>query len=147
MPDPKPGPDRVFEVGTVDEFTHGVVRLVQVKGREVGVLRWYDRWYALRNVCPHIGGPVCNGLVSPLLVEERPWSDADLRVDTERPMLMCPWHFWEYDLTTGLSLSGRESVRMYGAYESAGRVFVDLSLPPRAIGSAGVVAGNGGARD
>jgi hypothetical protein len=52
-------------VAPVDEFRPGDRRIVTIGGRSIGVFRVGDRFYGIRNRCPHQGGPLCKGPVSP----------------------------------------------------------------------------------
>ncbi|HEY4666023.1 MAG TPA: Rieske 2Fe-2S domain-containing protein [Anaerolineales bacterium] len=56
--------------------------IVQVGDRSIGVFHHGGKWYALHNYCLHRGGPVATG---------------SLEGDT----LTCPWHGYQYDVTTG----------------------------------------------
>jgi nitrite reductase (NADH) small subunit len=114
-----------IDIGSVDEFPEGMIRVLSVEDREIGVLRWRGHWFALRNICPHLGGPVCAGPVQPYLTEEFAWSD-DLIVESDRPVLTCPWHHWQYDLRTGESVTGGERVRTYLVRVSEGRVMIEM---------------------
>jgi nitrite reductase/ring-hydroxylating ferredoxin subunit len=114
-----------IDVGPADEFPEGTVRILSVGGRDIGVLRWRDRWFALRNICPHLGGPVCSGPVQAYLTEDSAWSK-DLTIDVDRPVLTCPWHHWQFDLNTGESVTGRERVKTYLVEISNGRVTVHI---------------------
>ena len=40
------------DVGPVSDFEDRRFRIVQAQGREVGVLRWRDRFFAVHNRCP-----------------------------------------------------------------------------------------------
>jgi nitrite reductase (NADH) small subunit len=113
------------DVGAEDEFSEAVIRVVQIENRDVGVVRWQGRWFALRNVCPHLGAPLCAGPLQSFLTAGDP-SGEEITVDPGRPVLMCPWHRWEFDLSTGRSLSGRELVKTYPVHVEAGRVLVEL---------------------
>jgi 3-phenylpropionate/trans-cinnamate dioxygenase ferredoxin subunit len=93
-------------------FAPGTRRIVHVGGRSIGVFHLGDRFYAVRNRCPHQGGPLCLGRVHQPAESQRP-GDPSLR---ERPpMIACPWHGWEYDLETGQSFMGDSApgVRSY----------------------------------
>ena len=99
-------------VARLDEFPPDERRIVTVGGRSIGVFRVQDRFFAIRNRCPHQGGPLCRGALAPPLASSGP---RDLRVG-EGPMLIaCPWHGWEYDLATGQSWigAGEPHVRSY----------------------------------
>ncbi|HEY4099212.1 MAG TPA: Rieske (2Fe-2S) protein [Baekduia sp.] len=114
-----------MDVGAEDEFAEAVIRVVSVDGRDVGVLRWRGGWYAMRNICPHLGAPLCVGPLQAFLTVDDPAGD-EIVVDPTRPMLMCPWHRWEFDLSTGQSVGGKERVKTYPVRVQDGRVLVDL---------------------
>lgn len=117
-----------IDAGPIDDFPDGVLRIIVIHDREIGVLRWGGRWFALRNICPHLGGPVCAGAVRPCLREDTAWS-GDLILESDRPVLTCPWHFWEFDLRTGQSVTGRERVKMYPVHIDSGRVTIEMPGP------------------
>jgi nitrite reductase/ring-hydroxylating ferredoxin subunit len=89
-------------VARVDDFAPGERRIVSAGRRSIGVFRVGDRFYALRNRCPHQGGPLCLGRIAPWAVSSGP---GDFRMEGP-PLLACPWHGWEYDLETGQSCMG-----------------------------------------
>lgn len=90
-------------VGKVSDFENGDRKIVDVNGKSIGVFRIGDRFYALRNRCPHQFGPLCVGELAPRAVSDGP---GDVRMDSGPPLLACPWHGWEYDLATGQSFLG-----------------------------------------
>jgi nitrite reductase (NADH) small subunit len=99
---------------------------------EVGIVRWDgDQLYALRNVCPHAGGPVCRGRLGPRIVA----SAADplaLDVDDGCPTVTCAWHGWEFDARDGRALApgSRMRVRTYPVRVEDGTVLVDFGRAP-----------------
>ena len=88
------------DVGAVTDFPDGGSRLVTIGRRSIGVFRVGGRFYALRNRCPHQGGPLCTGPVQPWVESSQP---GEFRLDAHRWRVACPWHNWEYDLETGQS--------------------------------------------
>ncbi len=90
-------------VGKVSDFQNGDRKIVDVNGKSVGVFRIDDRFYALRNRCPHQFGPLCAGTLAPRAISEGP---GDVRLDSGPPLIACPWHGWEYDIATGQSFMG-----------------------------------------
>lgn len=113
-------------VSRVADFPDGERRLVEVNGRSVGVFRVGERFYALSNVCPHQGGPLCLGRLARRAVSSGP-GDARL-VEDRTVLLACPWHGWEYDLETGASFlgSGPAPARSYkAAVRTGGDLDVD----------------------
>jgi nitrite reductase/ring-hydroxylating ferredoxin subunit len=66
------------------------------------VLRTPDgRWYAIKNTCPHRGGPLCMGRVDGTFVPSAP---GVYNFGLEYRVVECPWHGYEYSLDTGLPL-------------------------------------------
>jgi len=88
----------LIDVGTVDEFDEGRLRLVKVRTMEIGVMRWRGEWFAVRNICPHHAGPLCEGIIGPSLVADG--GDGFAGVES-RPVVACAWHRWEFDMRTG----------------------------------------------
>jgi nitrite reductase/ring-hydroxylating ferredoxin subunit len=90
-------------VGKVSDFANGDRKIIDVNGKSIGVFRVDDRFYAIRNRCPHQFGPLCVGTLAQRAVSDGP---GDLRMDDGPPLITCPWHGWEYDLATGQSFMG-----------------------------------------
>ena len=68
----------------LSELADGNPLLVEVAGRDIALVRWNDRVFAISNRCPHKAGPLAHGLV---------------RSGT----ITCPWHWFRFDLHTGVS--------------------------------------------
>ncbi len=90
-------------VARVDDFPPGERRIVSQGRRSIGVFRVGDRFYALNNHCPHLGGPLCRGRVQSSLSSTGP---GEYTVAAEETLIACPWHGWEYDMATGQSYFG-----------------------------------------
>jgi len=88
----------VVEVGRVEEFPAGACRIVNVHGREIGVINSRGRFYAVLNYCPHRGGPVCAGRLGGTMMPTEPGT---LEYAMEGQVLQCPWHGWEFNIETG----------------------------------------------
>jgi nitrite reductase/ring-hydroxylating ferredoxin subunit len=97
-----------YVIGKVDEIPDGCRRIVNVGGREIGVFNVSGNYYALRNRCPHQGGPLCRGQQLGSLSAPKP---GKYIFDPNRMTLRCPWHQWEFDLETGRSWYDPDSVR------------------------------------
>jgi 3-phenylpropionate/trans-cinnamate dioxygenase ferredoxin subunit len=89
-----------YVVCAVEELPPNQRRIVEIAGRSVGVFNVNGEYYALRNSCPHQGGPLCAGRVSGFLTAAVPGEYAYTR---RGEILRCPWHGWEFDITTGQS--------------------------------------------
>jgi nitrite reductase (NADH) small subunit len=90
-----------FNVGQAEDYADGTVRITRVRDWEIGIVRWRGEFYAIRNVCPHLGGTLC-GSVRAHLTAEGP--GATITRDETRPMLVCAWHKWEFDLAQARAL-------------------------------------------
>jgi nitrite reductase/ring-hydroxylating ferredoxin subunit len=99
-------------VATVDEIPPGARKIVEVAGRSIGVFNVDGAFFALRNRCPHQGGPLCHGTISGFVSATKP---GEYRIDRHGEILRCPWHGWEFDVTTGQSWfdPGKVRVRRY----------------------------------
>jgi 3-phenylpropionate/trans-cinnamate dioxygenase ferredoxin subunit len=117
------------DLGPVEEFVDGRFRLLHVRGREVGVLRRGDEVKVIRNICPHAVGPVCKGFVAQPLTA----SDGEVVFNEESgPVLVCPWHRWEYRLSDGRCLHHpRFHLQMWPAFVENGRVMAELPASQR----------------
>ena len=117
-------------VAPVSSFGDGDRRIVKVGGRSIGVFRVGERFYAIRNRCPHQGGPLCLGHVLGDAVADAPGA---ARVSTDPLRIACPWHGWEYDLDSGQSFMGgaMAGVKSYGvALERGGSLLEEALAKP-----------------
>jgi nitrite reductase/ring-hydroxylating ferredoxin subunit len=96
----------------VEELPPGSRKIFAVGGaRGIGVFNVGGRFYAVRNVCPHKGAPLCRGRLRPHIVGD---AAGDFAFERDGEILKCPWHQWEFDLATGWSLyAPRLRVRTY----------------------------------
>lgn len=108
-------------VCAIDDLPPGARKAVDVDGRSICIFNIGGRLYAVRDVCPHQGGPLCKGTVSGTMMPAAPleyvWGLDD-------QVLRCPWHGWEFDLETGKSLfdPDGERVKMYPVTVEDGQV-------------------------
>ena len=58
-----------YRIGTVSEFEEGTKKVFNLGETEVGVFRLGEKFYAWNNICPHQGGPVCQGRLYPRVHE------------------------------------------------------------------------------
>ncbi|MBI1903116.1 MAG: Rieske 2Fe-2S domain-containing protein [Planctomycetia bacterium] len=66
----------------VAELPPGQCRPVMAGDLEVAVFNVDGQFYVLKNECPHAGGPLGEGFL-------------------EGPVVTCPWHGWQFDVTSG----------------------------------------------
>jgi nitrite reductase (NADH) small subunit len=116
------GAVRAHVVCAASELSPGQRRIVELDGSSVGVFNVAGTFYALRNRCPHRGGPLCLGPVAGTVL---PTDDRSHPYGREGEILRCAWHGWEFDLRTGRAL-GDPSVcaRAYRVTVEDGQVVV-----------------------
>ena len=107
------GGERWYWVAPAASLPPGTRAILDIEGREVGLFNVGGRYFAFRNRCPHLGGPLCGGKVLDLVISSE--GPGDIRLEPTSPMLVCPWHGWEFDLSTGQSYCdpGRWQARRY----------------------------------
>jgi nitrite reductase/ring-hydroxylating ferredoxin subunit len=96
-------------VARLEDFPPGERKIVKAGSRSIGVFRVEDDFFAIRNRCPHQGGPLCIGRLSPWAIADGP---GQVRMDGPPRLVACPWHGWEYDLETGQSFMGPGETRV-----------------------------------
>ncbi len=108
-------------VAAVDEIPPGERKIVEIAGRSIGVFNLGGEFFALRNRCPHQGGPLCLGKQSGFIQSAGP---GEYEYSRKGEILKCPWHGWEFDIRTGQSWfdPARVRVRQY-----------DVTVAPAAV--------------
>lgn len=103
---------RSVVVARAEEIPPGDRKIVQVGGRSIGVFNIDGRYYALRNRCPHQGGPLCTGAQFGALRSTGP---GEYEYSGAGEIIRCPWHGWEFEIQTGRSWFDpeRQRVRSY----------------------------------
>jgi nitrite reductase (NADH) small subunit len=115
------------DVGAVEDFPDRTMHVVEAGGREVGVCRWGEEFFALRNVCPHQAAPVCSGFLQSRLRGRACAGGVALEAAAEEPVILCAWHRWEFSVRTGESAwDPRFRVRTYPVTVDRGRVLLTL---------------------
>lgn len=79
--------------GSVRPATAGRVQLTVVNA--AGTIRVFV------GGCPHHGGPLQLGTLKPRVVST---PDGERTLDPDHPVLMCPWHNFEFDVESGCAL-------------------------------------------
>lgn len=77
----------MIRVCSVEDVPPGEGRTVWIDGRRIAVFRAEDGWFALDGTCPHLGGPLADGIVASRTV-------------------ICPLHERRFDLATGQEAGG-----------------------------------------
>src|SRR5262245_23109557 len=69
----------------VHDVPPGSGKCVTVAGREIALFNLDGTFHAIDNTCLHRGGPLAEG-------------------ELEGTIVTCPWHGWQYDVTTGINI-------------------------------------------
>ena len=105
-------------------------RLVPIEfgGRTIGIIRTRGGMRAIGDRCPHQGGPICRGLVTGTMAPSAP---NEYVYEQDGEIVRCPWHGYEFELTTGKSVGGaiRGRVQVYTVEARDGRVYFALRRP------------------
>ena len=96
-------------VGRISELPPSERKIVEVEGRSIGVFNVHGQFYALRNRCPHQAAPLCLGAIKGMTLPGKPGEYIWAR---EGEILRCPWHGWEFDITTGRSIFNPHKTRV-----------------------------------
>jgi nitrite reductase (NADH) small subunit len=86
----------------------GQIREFQVAGKAVAIANVGGKFFAINSICLHQGGPLGEG-------------------DLEGSQVTCPWHGWQYDVTTGKLVQQPDSgVERYPVELRQDELYVDL---------------------
>jgi 3-phenylpropionate/trans-cinnamate dioxygenase ferredoxin subunit len=126
---------RAYVVATATEIPPGGRKIVDLAGRSVGVFNLDGSYFALRNTCPHAGGPLCEGVLSGFVSSSEP---GHYTYERRGEFLRCPWHQWEFDIRTGQSWLDplRTRVRRYRAGVETGAELLAENMAPERAGRA-----------
>ncbi|MBM4435832.1 MAG: Rieske (2Fe-2S) protein [Actinobacteria bacterium] len=102
------------------ELPPGARREVPVAGEYgVTVFNLGGEYFALRNKCPHKGGPLGRGRIRPHVVA----AAGGYAFEREGEIVKCPYHNWEFDIRTGRALyDARYQAKTYRAAVEDGQV-------------------------
>lgn len=96
--------ERWHVLGPIADFPEGSHAVVEVENRSVGVFNIAGELFALRNVCPHQAGPVCESVrtTGTLIADEQ--HEWQLTWTHDGEIVACPWHGLEFHVPTGRCL-------------------------------------------
>lgn len=73
---------KFVKIATQREVPEGTGLTIEVEGQGIALFNVEGVFYAIDNRCKHRGGPLGEGSL-------------------EGKEVICPWHGWQYDVTTG----------------------------------------------
>lgn len=101
--------EKFVHVANTSDLRPGENKVVHVSGREVALFNANGKFYAIGNTCKHRGGPLGEGILDGTTVT-------------------CPWHGYEYDVTTGKCITDPSlHEEKYHVKVEGEKVFVSLA--------------------
>ena len=97
----------LVRAAAVQDIPPGHSKLLHIQGREIALFNAEGTFYAVKNSCPHRGVGLNRGAV-------------------ENGILTCPGHAWQFDLSTGESITDDMKVARYETKVEGADVFVAL---------------------
>jgi nitrite reductase (NADH) small subunit len=92
------------------ELPPGTVREFYIEGKAIALAHVGGKVYAINNTCLHRGGPLGQGIL-------------------EGKQVTCPWHGWQFDVTTGKSVQNpTAAVDCYRTEVRGEDIFVEVNL-------------------
>lgn len=112
-----------------NELADGAVRIVRAQGQEIAVIKQGGKYYAYRNYCPHQGGPACEGVRMPQVVDRHDAAGNYIGqgFDESDMHIVCPWHGYEFHLSDGVNVSDPKlRLKKFKVVERDGGVYVAI---------------------
>lgn len=119
-----------IRVAARSEISPGDVRTCFVGRRRIAlVCTSAGELRALADYCPHQQAPLAGGRLEYMTDAD----DVGRYRKTETQVLRCPWHGYEFDLVTGLSLADPERMRVkpYAVTVEGDDIYVERDQAPR----------------
>ena len=93
----------------VSELIESQGKQITINDKPLAIFKIENSFYAIDNTCPHRGAPLADG-------------------ELAGTVLTCPWHRWEFDVTTGKSpVNPAACVKTYPCQVSDSDLMVDIS--------------------
>lgn len=99
-----------FLIGKKDDFKDNTGKEIVIEGREIAVFKIAGKFFAIKNICPHKGWKLHEGLVDPNTLCVR-----------------CPGHSWEFNIVTGeYTANPNIKVRVFPVIEEEGTLYIEI---------------------
>ncbi len=100
---------RLVKVAAAADLLPGQGMVVQAEDAEIALFNMGGTFHAIGNTCCHRGGPLGEGSL-------------------DGKVVTCPWHGWEFDVTTGVAETDSSmGVPVFRTEVRNGDVFIELS--------------------
>ncbi len=98
----------LVQVAVVNDIAPGQGKPISVNGKSFAIFNVNGKFFAIENTCPHAGGPLAEGML-------------------EQNTVVCPWHGWEFDVTSGnCVVPGGFQLKSYKVEVKENEVWIDL---------------------
>ena len=99
---------KLVKVASTNELTSGEGKVIDAENEQIALFNIEGTYHAIDNICQHAGGPLGEG-------------------STEGNVVTCPWHAWEYDVTSGACLTNPNvQQRSYPVTVEGNDIFIEL---------------------
>ena len=115
---PDQGEAQLVHVGSLEALAARDRLLVKVGRKQIALFHSDKGVFACNNRCPHEGYPLMEGSLA------------------EGCVLTCNWHNWKFDLDSGETLVGGDSLRRYAVQIRGDEIWLDVADPPPAARAA-----------
>ena len=96
------------KIAETHELPPGQAKVVAAGGKTLALFNCDGTFYAVDNTCRHRGGPLGEG-------------------ELEGTVVTCPWHGWQYDVTTGANAANPAvTIACFPVTVEGGTVYVDI---------------------
>ena len=106
---------RFVIAATTDEISPGNCIDAKLEGHCIGIHNVDGQYYAVDNICPHVGGILHSGQL-------------------KDGVIVCPIHQWKFDVKTGKCIwPGKCEIATYPVKVDGGYIYVDINSPSQPI--------------
>ena len=97
-----------IKVAKVSELQENQGKLVNVNGKEIALFKINNQFFAVDNMCLHMGGSLSEG-------------------EIENNNITCPLHGWQFDLKTGNNIMpGMGKLNIYKVSIEKEEIFIEI---------------------
>ncbi len=101
--------DKMIKVGKILDIPEGEGRVFLLNQMEIAIFRLDSTIFAVDNRCPHLAGPLADGIVT-------------------GDEVICPLHGHRFNLKTGESVAGDGKIKTYPVLVEGEEVFMEDDL-------------------
>ena len=95
------------KIASINDLKPGHGMVAQADGMNIALFNVNGQFHAIENTCPHRGGPLGEGFL-------------------DGSVVTCPWHGWQFDVTTGKSPFMPAGVKVFEVRVEGDDIFVNI---------------------